>query len=229
MANKLDLTEEQIMQLSTQLMGLVDSMLGDRAEPVRAMYADYGMELATAPASTKHHYHNAFVGGYLDHILRVVEFSFEIHSLWEKSGLDVSMFTMEELVFSALHHDLGKLGFPKDGMNKYVLNDNQWRVENLGEVYKINDKTPFALVPDLALFILQKYNIPVTWNETLAIKLADGPYDENNRAYLFSNRPESALRTTLPHIIHQADLMATKFEQQRWMREFQIDYPNYEE
>jgi predicted HD phosphohydrolase len=31
-------------------------------------------------------------------------------TLWEEEGCDMSTFTTEELVFSALNHDLGKMG-----------------------------------------------------------------------------------------------------------------------
>ena len=47
------------------------------------------------------------VGGYVEHILHVVKFSQEVRDIWEKNGATIN-FTNEELVFTALHHDLGK-------------------------------------------------------------------------------------------------------------------------
>ena len=82
-----------------------------RAEQLVAMYEDYGNELMTAPASGKSHYHNTFPGGYLDHVLRVVETTLQVASMYKKMGGTIN-FTKEEAVFSALHHDLGKLGNP---------------------------------------------------------------------------------------------------------------------
>ena len=35
-----------------------------------------------APASAKEHYHNAMYGGYVDHILRVVDLSLKVKELW---------------------------------------------------------------------------------------------------------------------------------------------------
>ena len=43
-------------------------------------------------------------------------------------------------------------------------------------------------------------------------------YDEANKAYLISYQPESRLRTTLPIILHQADMLASRVEWERvWL------------
>ena len=62
------------------------------------------------PAAHKREYHNAFPGGYVDHVLRVVECALKLNDVWVEMGVDTSTYTKEELVFSALNHDLGKIG-----------------------------------------------------------------------------------------------------------------------
>ena len=37
-------------------------------------------------------------------------------------------------------------------------------------------------------------------------------YEESNKPYYVNYNPESALRTNLPYILHQADMMASKVE-----------------
>ena len=54
-------------------------------------------------------YHNAFPGGYVEHVIRVVNAALEINKVWVNFEVDSSTYTIEELVFSALNHDLGKM------------------------------------------------------------------------------------------------------------------------
>jgi hypothetical protein len=128
----------------------------------------------------------------------------------------MSGYTEEELVFVALHHDLGKLGFPgKDG-EVYIPNDSEWHIKNQGKIFKHNENNPFALVNDMSLWLLQHYGIPVSFNEMLGIKCTDGLYDEANKPYFISRTKDSKLRTNLPYVMHQADLMAARVEFEKW-------------
>ena len=52
----------------------------------------------------------------------------------------------------------------------------------------------------------------------LAIQTHDGLYDEANKKYLFAYLPEQKPRTSLPFILHQADLMAARIEfEKEWL------------
>ena len=179
-----------------------------RADQLVTMYEDYGNELLTAPAAGKAHYHNAFPGGYIDHVLRVIDTTLQLSSLYKKMGGTIN-FTKEEAVFSALHHDLGKLGNP--GTAPYYLDqDSDWHRKR-GELYKHNPNLPYMQVPDRALMILQKYGIKLTDTEWLSIKLSDGLYDESTKSYLKTFTPYP-LETSLPRIIHMADYMSRQVE-----------------
>ena len=46
----------------------------------------------------------------------------------------------------------------------------------------------------------------------MGIKLADGLYDKASERYFISYLEENQLTWNLPYIIHQADLMASKIE-----------------
>jgi hypothetical protein len=171
--------------------------------------------LVLAPASSRAAFHNSFDGGYVDHINRVVQCAIDLHNLWTLSGAKTSAYTLEELVFSAINHDLGKLGI--GGEPRYIPNDSEWHIKNQGANYKPNTKLQFLPVQDNSLFILQSHNIQLSLNEYIGIKIHDGLYDDANKAYLISGQNESKLRSALPLILHQADMMASRIE---WEREW---------
>jgi hypothetical protein len=128
----------------------------------------------------------------------------------------MTTFTTEELVFSAINHDLGKMG--DENHESYIPQDDKWRRDKLGEDYKFNTKVPFSSVPDRGLFMLQSHGVRYSFNEMLAIQTHDGLYDDANKKYLFSFMPEQKPRTSLPFILHQADLMAARIEFEReWL------------
>ena len=190
--------------------------IGERKTLLLKMYEDLGEKLYLAPASSMESYHNAWPGGYLDHILRVADFSFEIYDMYTRIGLEVSDFTEENLAFVALHHDLGKLGAPGPNNETYIPNDSEWHKNKLGQVYKHNPENPFMLIQDQSLFLLQHYGIKLEPVEWLSIKIHDGLYDDVNKPYFITRTPESKLRSNLPYIIHMADLAAARYEYEHW-------------
>ena len=73
------LTEKQIIENWENLMKLIeDTFDGERKEKLLAMYKYFEDRMSIAPASGKAHYHNAMVGGYVEHVLHVVNCSLKI-------------------------------------------------------------------------------------------------------------------------------------------------------
>jgi hypothetical protein len=100
----------------------------------------------------------------------------------------------------------------------YVPQTDQWRRDKLGEEYMHNTNIAFAAVPDRGLYLLQAHDIKYTFNEMIAIQTHDGLYDNANEKYLKSFMPETKPRTSLPYILHQADLLAARVEFEReWL------------
>lgn len=211
------LTAEQIKENWEVLVGYIDKYISSpRKEKLIEFYEKYQDRLILMPAAHKKEYHNSFPGGYVEHVNRVVRCSIKQAKLWESEGCDMSTFTMEELVFSAINHDLGKLGSETE--DSYIPQDDKWRREKLGEDYKFNTKVPFASVPDRGLFMLQSHGIQYSFNEMVAIQTHDGLYDDANKKYLMAYMPEQKPRTSLPFILHQGDLMAARIEFEReWL------------
>lgn len=209
------LTPEQIQQNLETFYDLIKRYISEpRASKLLELYQSQEENLALSPASSRTAYHNAFPGGYVDHVIRVVHAGIELKNLWASMDATIN-FTEEELVFSALNHDLGKLGF--DGKPAYIPNDSEWHVKNQGAIYKPNIELPFIPIQDSSLFILQSKGIEMSFNEFVAIKTHDGLYDDGNKPYLFSSQNESKLRCSLPLILHQADEMAARIE---WEKEW---------
>lgn len=211
-----ELSSEEILSNFNRFTEIVHTVFESRADNIMNMYSELGENIVIAPASSYEHFHNAIPGGYFDHILRVMNNATELYNVWKNAGTDVSNFTLEELTFAALHHDLGKLGYAGVDNRRYIENTSSWHYENMGRCYEINEAIPHMEVADLALFMLQKYHIPVSLNETLGIKLADGLYDPAAKSYYMGGKHNTKLRTHLPIILHHADMMATQYEYDRW-------------
>ncbi len=195
---------------------------GNRGEQLTNFYKRYEERIILMPAAHKKEYHSAFPGGYVDHVNRVVRCALKQYELWKEEGADVSTFTLEELVFSAINHDLGKMG-DKDH-EAYIPQTDQWRKDKLGEDYMFNKKLAFASVPDRTLFLLQQHDITYSFNEMVAIQTHDGLYDAANEKYLKGYMPEQRPRTALPFILHQADMLAARVEwEKEWLPKFSQD------
>jgi hypothetical protein len=210
------LNEEQLLENWQQFLGYIEQYItGDRQKRLIDFYNKYEERFILLPASHKPQYHNCFPGGYIEHVNRVVSASLEIDSIWRKFDVKPT-YTTEEVVFSALNHDLGKFGTLE---HEAVLpNPSEWHVKNRGEIYTFNTQMDYMTVPDRGLWLLSQIGIEVSKNEWLAIKLHDGLYDDANKPYLMSWSPETKLRTSLPFIIHQADLLAARIEFEReWL------------
>jgi len=203
------LTPEKIKKNWDKHVQIIDHYLTDRKEQVKSMLEVLGDNYVLSPASTKTWYHNAFPGGYIDHVNRVVEYSLRQKQLYlDMKG--VVDFTEEELVFSALFHDLGKIG---DGENSNFLpQTDKWRQDKLSEKYTNNGELDFMLISDRSLYILQKFQIPLSQKEYLAIRLHDGVFSKANEAYFFSNVETSRQKTSIISILHSADFLAAKVE-----------------
>jgi len=211
------LTAEEIEGNWNTFIGYINEYISSpRKEKLLDFYKKFEDRLVLMPAAHKKEYHNSFPGGYIDHVNRVIEGSLKVNSVWSEMGVDKTTYTIEELVFSAINHDLGKMG--DEEHDSYIPQDDKWRRDKLGEDYKFNEKVPFASVPDRGLFLLQSHGIQYTFNEMITIQTHDGLYDEANKKYLFSYTPGQKPRTSLPYIVHQGDLMAARIEFEReWL------------
>jgi len=184
---------------------------GERLEKLNLMYSEeeLGGNLILSPASGNINYHNAYPGGYIDHVMNVVRNSMKIKALYQEQGGFID-FTDEELLFSAFHHDLGKLG--TKGIMEYVPQTNDWYIKNRGANYERNKKLSWLDHNDRTTFLLNQYGIKYTENEFMGMKLTDGMYEKTNEKYYMVYDTDKYLRSNIQYILHWADHMSTCIE-----------------
>lgn len=211
----MNLTAEELQKNYNKFLSYIDTYISSpRKEQLKQLYDDHAERIMLMPASGTEHFHNAWPGGYVDHVVRVMDAALTIRQVWETFGATMN-YTEEELIFAALNHDLGKIG--TEEAEQYIPNDSEWHRKNQGKLYKNNPANSFMTVPDRSLRILAERGIRVSESEWFGIKLHDGMYDESNKAYYISYDVNSRLRTNLPYVLHQADQLAARTEYEKWV------------
>ena len=209
-----ELTPEQIQENWNQLRQLInDTFKGERLDKLNHMYDYFEDRMCMAPASGKEHYHNAHVGGYVEHVLHVIDCAVKLKKLWEDSGATIN-FSDEELIFAAMHHDLGKVGDMKN--DYYVPQESEWHRKNQGSIFTHNGELQYMTVTDRAIFLLSQFEISMTEWEYVGLRLTDGLYEEANKSYYMTYNPDFSLKSNIAYILHQADSMATLIEHDNW-------------
>jgi len=221
------LTPEQILENFQKFTKFIEnSFKGERQEKLLKLVSDYEDRIALAPASDNVGYHNAFPGGYVEHVMRVIEMAVNYYSyLKDTVGVEfLNNVTLEEVMFAALNHDLGKIGVGDEPY--YEINTSDWHVRNQGKIYKKNNNLVHMSVPDRSVFLLNSYGISFSENEYLAIKIHDGLYDEANTGYFKQWNIDQKQAINLAVILHHADHVATMHEKAiyRKLLEEQIGY-----
>ena len=209
----MNLKAEELLENLSVLIKVIDTKItGERKDLLLKLHDDLGDRIATAPASSKLSFHNAFTGGYVLHVLNVVKAVGLVSDSWKKLGSSLD-FTQEEMYMAAICHDLGKIGTEEE--DYYLECQEQWMLKK-GQVFVTNPKLQYIKVPERSLMLLQGRGIKLNEKENLAIKLHDGLYEDANKAYFISYSEEYALKTSLPYILHHADLMSSKIEQEQF-------------
>ena len=204
------ITPEQIKDNWDKFLNNIETYISEpRKDSLLEFYTKHEERFVMMPASHKAQYHNCFPGGYIDHVNRVVDAALKLDEVWRSFGM-IDTYTTEELVFSAINHDLGKFGDEQNA--SYIEQTDQWRRDKLNETYMFNDRLEYMTVPDRGLHLLISNGIIPTKNEMIAIKTHDGLYEEANKAYLMGFTPETKPRTSLVYVLHQADLLAARIE-----------------
>ena len=208
------LNETQLKENWDKLINIVSEIFSDdRKEKLLKMYKHFEERMMFAPASGTAHFHNCFIGGYVEHVLHITEISRKLFTLYKELGAHID-YTEEEVIFAALHHDLGKVGDLKN--DYYVPNDSKWHIENQGKYYTRGKDLNFMTVTDRAIYLLNHFGITMSENEYLALRLTDGMYEEANKTYLMQYLDENKVKSNLSILLHQADMLASRIEYENW-------------
>ena len=122
------LNETQLKENWDKLINIVSEVFSDsRKDKLLKMYKHFEERMMFAPASGTAHFHNCFIGGYVEHVLHITGISRKLFTMYGELGAHID-YTEEEVIFAALHHDLGKVGDLEN--DYYVPNDSKWHIEN---------------------------------------------------------------------------------------------------
>ena len=208
------LNETQLKENWDKLINLVSEIFsGERKEKLLKMYNHFEDRMMFTPGSGTAHFHNCFIGGYVDHVLHITKIARKLFVDYKELGAHID-YTEEEVIFAALHHDLGKVGDLEN--DYYVPNDSKWHIENQGKYYKRGKELNFMTVTDRAIYLLNHFGITMSENEYLALRLTDGMYEEANKTYLMQYLDENKVKSNLPILLHQADMLASRIEYENW-------------
>lgn len=168
-----------------------------------------------APASTK--YHNAYVGGLLEHSLNVY---YNLYSLVELKGL-FSYIDLDSILICGLLHDISKMNFYEpSSRNRKVYHENGSKYDELGRFdwisefsYKIKepkDRFIYGNHEETSEFMIKSY-IPLTVEESVAILNHHGGkgYDSIPIQHI----SDKYNRYILSSLLHVADMIATYIDE----------------
>ena len=207
------LTAEQILENWNELIRIINSTFsGERKEKILKLFEHFENRMPYTPASHVSWFHNAFRGGYVLHIMNVIEAGKRLKELWSTFGCDIG-FTDEELIFACLFHDLGKVGDLDNDF--YIPQTSEWHQRVKGEIYTMNPAITYMNSTDRTFWLLWHFDIKCSMNEFLGIRLADGLYEPTNEKYLV-NYQQKVPRNTIIYIVHAADFMASRKEYDEW-------------
>jgi len=193
------LSEEQIVANWEKFCGLLLQTGEHRTEQIQVLLDYFGDRLVMTPASSRTEYHNCFVGGLVDHSLRVLKMCTRLMKVMPDLYKNIPE---ESIVFAALLHDLGKVGNLEH--DRYIAQTNDY-YRNKGNLYEMNHKMDYSTVAHSGLFLIQHFDIKTTWGEWTAILLNDGPI-------LTENKPYCMKEPVLALLVHQADRLASEAE-----------------
>lgn len=212
------LTPDQLQENWNNLIQIIDDTFADTDErhaKLREMYNYFEDRMMFTPASGIVYYHNAFPGGYVLHVLNIIKFALKLYDMYKDIGMHTLEYNKENVIFCAMHHDLGKVGDLHN--DYYVPNNSEWHRINQGKMYTYNDKIHHMTVTDRSIWLLNYFNVHMSEVEYLALRLTDGMYEEANKGYLMGFGEAKNLKTNLPYLLHAADMMATRWEKEQYM------------
>jgi hypothetical protein len=110
------ITAEQIQSNWDKFLNIIDTHItGERKDKLLEFYKQYEDRFVLLPASHKKAYHNCFPGGYIDHVIRVIEAAIKVDKVWREMGM---VDTMSENEYIAIKtHD----GMYDEANKSYLL------------------------------------------------------------------------------------------------------------
>ena len=110
---------------------------------------------------------------------------------------------------------LGRVG--NEVQDRYVECQSEWHKEKLGQYYDWNESCPKYQVNDMTLFILQRHNINLSWEEWEALSLLKDMSSEDNKFY-------SAHKSRLSLVLQMAHESVMKDERDKILGIYKVPF-----
>ena len=115
------------------------------------------------------------IGGNVEYALELAKVS---NNIAKALNYDIDKFSIIKCTLLSI---LGRVGTLTQ--NRYVECKSDWHKDKLGQYYDWNERCPKYQVNDMTLYILQTFNISLTWDEWQAISLVKSMSSEDNNFY----------------------------------------------
>ncbi|NDG53657.1 MAG: hypothetical protein EBY39_11640 [Flavobacteriia bacterium] len=115
------------------------------------------------------------IGGNVEYALELAKVS---NNIAKALNYDIDKFSIIKCTLLSI---LGRVGTLTQ--NRYVECKSDWHKDKLGQYYDWNERCPKYQVNDMTLYILQTFNIALTWDEWQAISLVKSMSSEDNNFY----------------------------------------------
>ena len=110
---------------------------------------------------------------------------------------------------------LGRVG--NEMQDRYIECESEWHKEKLGQYYDWNESCPKYQVNDMTLFILQRHNINLSWEEWEALSLLKDMTSEDNKFY-------SAHKSRLSLVLQMAHESVMKDERDKILGIYKVPF-----
>lgn len=176
---RIDVNEESLLKNVEVLLDEVSKHISEPNKSVllEALGGPFGELYLMAPASGNKKYHLPVTGGLAAHSLNVLGTLRTLNEAFQTG------FSEEDMVICAICHDISKACSPDMNTPHYLPNDNQWRKDNLGELYMKDYSKGFLTNRDRNFFVLQQLGLKLTFEQFQAVFIADGFFGEQNKGY----------------------------------------------
>ena len=146
-----------------------------RLDGVNKLLEHFENRLAITPCSARKEYHGAYIGGLVDHSLRLTSNIINFNKVYNLT------IPTESLLFVGLFHGIGKVGdLEKDC---FLEQQSDWHVKQ-GIFYEFNKELSFMTVPHRTLFLLQHFGITLSEEEFTTILLSGDVSSGEESKYL---------------------------------------------
>ena len=80
-------TIEELQANYEKFLSYIDRYVtGERKDLLKKLYVDHTERIMLMPAASVDHHHNTFPGGYVDHVMRVIDCALMLKDLWAETG-----------------------------------------------------------------------------------------------------------------------------------------------